>query len=118
MKFITEEDISTEEGWVQDKGYKKKVLLEDQAGGAVLQINIAEPRTTLPSHYHKSTKEWIYILSGEATLIINDKKFPMKPNELITIEPDEIHTVRNDSEKEFKYLVFKSNVEKGDKFEV
>ena len=103
---------------MQDKGYKKKVLLEDASGGTILQINIANPKTTLPAHHHKSMKEWVFVLSGEAILIINDNKFPMKPNELITIEPNEIHTVRNDSTEEFKYLVFKSNIEKDDKFEV
>lgn len=116
MKFISEEDILAEKDWYKDKGYKKKVLLENPTDKTALQINIVNPKTTLQSHYHKNMIESVYVLTGEAILIIDGKEFPMKANEIITIEPNEIHTVRNDSTEEFKYLVFKSNVKKDDKF--
>ena len=98
--------------WLQEKGYKKKILLDEKdlnASNTILQINIVEPKTNLKPHYHQKMNEAVYILSGEASIIISDKEFPLKPGDLITIKPNQIHTVKNPGEKEFRYLVFKTN---------
>jgi quercetin dioxygenase-like cupin family protein len=86
------------------------------APNTVLQINIVEPKANLKPHYHRKMTEAVYILDGEASIIINGKEFPLKPGDLITIKPNQIHTVKNPSEKEFRYLVFKTNYSENDKY--
>ena len=119
MKYLKNKEALKEDSWTKDKGYKKKILLDEQdlkRRGSALQMNIVEPNTTLVPHHHKKMTEAVYTLSGEAFLVINGKGFFMKPGDIITIEPNEIHTVRNPSRNEFKYLVFKTNFSEEDKY--
>ena len=117
MKYIKSKEIFEKSGWIKEKGYKKKILLDEQdlkRQGSVLQMNIVEPNTNLASHHHKKMTEAVYVLSGEASLVINGKDFFMRPGDIITIEPNEIHNGRNPSHNEFKYLVFKTNFSEED----
>jgi len=119
MKSLKNEEVSSSSSWVQEKGYRKKVLLDEndlQSRGVVLQVNIVEPNSTLVPHYHKKMTEAVFVLDGKASLIIAGENFPMKQGDLQTIQPNQLHTVKNSSNGEFKYLVLKTNFTKEDKY--
>lgn len=120
MKFIQHKEILDNKDWIKGDGYKKKTILDENdlnKQGSVLQLNIVEPNTPLTPHYHKKMTEAVYVLSGEGIIVINNKEFIMKQGDLITIQPNETHTAKNPSNREFKYLVFKTNFSENDKFE-
>jgi quercetin dioxygenase-like cupin family protein len=120
MKFVKHKEILESKNWIEATGYKKKTIFDENdlnKQGSVLQLNIVEPNTLLTPHHHKKMTEAVYVLSGEGAIIINNKEFLMKPGDLLTIQPNETHTANNSSDKEFRYLVFKTNFSGDDKFE-
>ncbi len=120
MKFVKHKEILDNKDWIKGEGYKKKAILDENdlnKQGSVIQLNTIEPNTPLTPHHHKKMTEAVYVLSGEGIIVINNKEYFMSPGDLITIEPNETHTAKNPSYKEFKYLVFKTNFSENDKFE-
>lgn len=102
--------------WIKGKGgYAKKVLI-DKIPGRIqsIQINKFKPGVNVPFHYHKKTYEIFYILSGNAIIYIDKKKYKCKPGLILTCKPKQIHGVINKSKNEFSLLTFKINSRKGD----
>jgi len=62
------------------------------------------PGNASSRHYHKFSEESYLILSGEATLDINDRVFTLKPEEAVLIEPLEIHQISNQSAEELVFI--------------
>ncbi len=116
------EEILKQDGWIQTKGQrlKKKILLTEKdldQEGTLLQINVVGPKTNMEPHFHKKMTESVYILSGEAIIYIDGKDYDMKTGDLIIIDPNKTHGVKNHLDEEFKYLVLKTNFSQEDKFE-
>ena len=55
-------------------------------------------------HFHKFSEESYLILSGEASLNIDNDLFTLKPGEAVLIEPDEIHQISNHSAEDLVFL--------------
>ena len=55
-------------------------------------------------HFHKISEESYLILSGEATININNQVFTLKQNEAILIEPLEIHQISNQANEELVFI--------------
>ena len=47
-------------------------------------------------------------------MIVNNEEFKVRPRDMIYVDKNESHGFRNESEKEFKMIVFKINFQKGD----
>lgn len=115
MKFIK----SHEGKWLQGKGYKKKILLENNdlnSPGTLIQIVAIEPGSEVMPHYHKKMTEVFHILEGEGTMVIEDKTFHLAPGDILTCEPHKIHSAKNTTISIFKYIVFKTNAENEDSY--
>lgn len=73
------------------------------------------PHTTEQMHYHRKSRQFFYILSGEATMILNFKKIVLLANEGIEIAPNTIHQMTNNNEKNVHFLVVSVPKSHGDK---
>lgn len=97
--------------------YSKQVLFDIHdmpEGGHMLQVVTIPPRTRQRLHSHKIQTEVFYILEGECLLIVNGEEFLAKPGESFVCEPGDSHNLWNQSDRDFKILVFKINRPEGD----
>jgi len=69
-------------------------------------------------HFHKRAEQVFYILKGEAVLHINNKKFPVKTGESISIQPESEHFISNESDDEVEFLVISSPSTHNDRIEI
>ena len=105
--------------WTQAKGYLKNVLLTGddlRSEGTLVQVVIIPPRSEISDHYHKTSREFYFVLDGESTIEVNDTERVLRRGDMLLTEPGDVHRLRNDNEKEFKLLVFKTKVGKDDTF--
>lgn len=101
--------------WVKGKSYQKRILFEKLKE----KINLIEdvivvPRGEIPRHSHDFTDEIFYIVNNSATMIVNNEEFRVNPGDMIYVDKNESHGFRNESDKEFKMIVFKINFQKED----
>jgi mannose-1-phosphate guanylyltransferase len=69
-------------------------ILEDQIGYKIKKITVKPGRRlSLQKHYHRN-EHWI-VLSGSATVTIEDKTFIVNPNESTYIKAGQIHRLEN-----------------------
>jgi len=105
--------------WIRCEGYKKKIILDEHdlnCKGTLLQLIKIKPKTEIKPHFHKKMTEVFFILKGKAVIFIEGKNYRLKPGDTLVCHPNEIHGAKNNSNKEFEYIVFKTNVKKGDSF--
>lgn len=65
------------------------------------------PNGSSPAHHHKNNTEDYYIVSGQATVIIDNVSRILGPGEHIRIEPKQIHQVINESSDKELILIVK-----------
>jgi len=102
---------------VHKKDYSKRVIFspEDfQEKGHLLQVVTIPPKTKQRSHFHHKQTEVFYILEGEAYIYINGKEFLAKPGDAFICSPGDKHNLWNQTDKDFKLVVFKINFSKED----
>lgn len=66
-------------------------------------------------HRHKKARQFFYILSGEATMVLGDNAMRLRPFEGIEIPPGAIHQFRNESNEDVVFLVISSPKSHGDR---
>ena len=49
-------------------------------------------------------------------MIVDGKEFKVNPGNMICIDRNESHGFRNETDKEFKMIMFKVNFQKGDSY--
>lgn len=55
-------------------------------------------------HFHKYSEESYLILSGEATLEINNAMYKLIPGEAVLIEPSDVHQISNRGDIELIFI--------------
>lgn len=89
-------------------GVWKKVLISrrDLQPGRVQMINWA----TLPvgksfaGHYHEDMQEVFIMITGEVILTVDSVEEVLRPGDTVTIDPREVHQMRNRGDCEAEYL--------------
>lgn len=56
-------------------------------------------------HFHHKSKQFFYILSGEAEMKFKDKSVLLKAGTGIEVSPTEAHQVQNVSDAEVEFIV-------------
>ena len=110
MKFIRLNDREP----VQAEGYTKHILLdaEDlQSDGARVQVVTIQPGDTIADHYHRETREFYLVLQGRCQLTVNSQTSILRRDDMMLMEPDDIHKLVNHGNIPFVLLVFKTNAE-------
>ena len=74
-------------------------------GGIVIILPATAPKAAY--HYHKNRESLIMVIGGQATEVVEEKRFPLKAGQLIYIPPMVKHVIYNSSEKEdLRYMEF------------
>jgi mannose-6-phosphate isomerase-like protein (cupin superfamily) len=82
-------------------------LLGIQAGGAQshsLAMVTIQPGKGSEPHFHKKSDESYLILSGRASMQINNEHFELGVGEAVLIEPMDIHQITNHSDENLVFL--------------
>src|SRR5690349_7400948 len=66
-------------------------------------------------HLHNKSRQFFYILSGEATMVIGNQSVHLRATESIEIPPGAVHQFRNDSHEDVVFLVISSPKSHGDR---
>lgn len=93
------------------------------AAGGIKSHSLAkitiEPGKASSLHFHKESEESYLILSGKASLKIDDQKFTLSSGEAILIEANEVHQITNHADQDLVFLaVCVPAWHPGDSFEV
>jgi len=60
-------------------------------------------------HYHEKREGIFVILSGNASIRIEGKDYPIEAGDIIYVSAGEKHTINNESEKEIRFMEFYTN---------
>ena len=88
--------------------YDKKILREWIQWNLVQEI-IIPPHEVAKSHHHKIQTEIFYFLTDNGCRIVNWEKIFPKIWDILVIEPNDAHTVINESDDKYLYIAFKVN---------
>jgi mannose-6-phosphate isomerase-like protein (cupin superfamily) len=86
--------------------------------------NLSVIKETMPKgteeklHYHQKSQQFFYILSGEASFVIDGITFTVRQNQGISVSPHEIHKISNKTEEDLEFLVISSPVSHGDRVDI
>ena len=100
---------------LQAEGYTKHILLDAEDlhnDGARVQIVTIQPGDTIANHYHRTTREFYLVLQGRCRLTVNGETLALRRDDMLLMEPDDVHSLANHGTIPFVLLVFKTNGEK------
>ena len=103
--------------WDDKKGYSKRVLLNDKElrkPGVIVQEVKIKVGDVAKNHLHKKQTEIFYFMTSNGYWIVNGKKITPKLGDILVIEPFDVHSVVNNTDKDYFYLCFKINYEQDD----
>lgn len=106
--------------WTHKPGYSKKVLATPEvlkAPGLLVQELSIAPGQVAESHYHKQQVEIFYFLNTAGEFWVNGEKIPLAVGDVLIVEPNDKHEVRNTSSEPYRYVAFKYNWVENDYFE-
>jgi mannose-6-phosphate isomerase-like protein (cupin superfamily) len=66
-------------------------------------------------HYHEQAYQFFFILSGEATMEIGDKRIVLGSQQGVSVPPKVAHRLLNDGKKELSFLVVSAPISHGDR---
>lgn len=66
-------------------------------------------------HLHHQARQFFYILSGEAVMVIGNERLTLKAGQGIEIPPGAAHQFRNDADTEVNFLVVSCPKSHGDR---
>lgn len=69
-------------------------------------------------HYHEKAEQFFYVLSGIATLEVNNEKYILKPNQGLRIPAKTVHQLKNESNTDLLFLVISTPPSHGDRVEI
>lgn len=81
------EELDFVEGW-------RQVARNEHAAGATM---VLAPGTSEggPNNLHPASDQWIYVVAGEGTAIVQDEQHVLRPGVLLLVERGETHEIRN-----------------------
>lgn len=69
-------------------------------------------------HYHEKSHQFFFVLSGEATLEIEDQKIVLGPHQGLSVPPRVSHSLRNETDQDLSFIVVSSPMSHGDRIVV
>lgn len=73
------------------------------------------PGSSEVKHYHQKSRQFFYILSGTASMEIEDKKYILRASDGIEIPPLAAHRISNEANEELTFIVISHPKSHGDK---
>jgi quercetin dioxygenase-like cupin family protein len=97
---------------VHEEDYAKEIVFSTddfEEAGHLLQVVTVPPRTKQRLHLHREQTEVFYILEGEAVLQIRGQDYVARPGDAFICSPGDTHSLWNQSDEDFRVIVFKIN---------
>lgn len=69
-------------------------------------------------HYHVHSRQFFFVLNGEAELELNGETHRLFPQEGLEVPPGQPHQIRNTSDKDVEFLVISHPQTRGDRIAV
>ncbi len=69
-------------------------------------------------HYHNHSRQLFYILSGTATMRVENQKYALAAGQSIEIPPGAVHQFKNESDLDVEFLVISCPKSHGDRVQV
>lgn len=88
--------------------YSESIASDPHASSYVIVIEKG-----VPAHLHKEHTEYVYVISGEAELFLDDTLYVIRPGDLIYIPPVTIHEVEVLSDEPLRVISIQSPEFKG-----
>jgi len=87
---------------------KKQLLISN---GEIKNIThfsqtVFPPGETAPAHSHSDMTEVFFIQSGQGSILVDQKLIPLEQGMCITVEPGEVHELKNTGETELHVTYF------------
>lgn len=73
------------------------------------------PHTAEDMHYHETSRQFFYILSGQAVMQFADGEETLRAGEGIEVAPDDAHQMTNNSDSDIEFLVVSMPKSHGDR---
>ena len=78
------------------------------------QIIKNKAQTEIKPHYHNHMTEVYHILKGNAIVFCGEIQVRAFPGDTLLCEPREVHGLKNDTDQDFLFVVFKINSKEDD----
>jgi len=82
-------------------------ILGAKTGGvqshSLAEVTIPPGKSSTP-HFHKQSEESYLILSGKATLVIDQETFELFSGDACLIQPQEVHQIANHSDEDLIFI--------------
>ncbi|MEM9410909.1 MAG: cupin domain-containing protein, partial [Planctomycetota bacterium] len=102
-----------------DPGCLKKVLASklDLQEGRIQMLNWSKlpAGKSFQSHYHEDMQEVFVMVSGTAKMSVEQQSFVLLPGDCLIVDPQEVHSMTNETSEDTFYLVFGISNETGGK---
>ncbi len=69
-------------------------------------------------HYHEKSRQFFYVLSGEATMVLDGESVRFQVGEGIEIAPGKAHQMKNTSENDVEFLTISVPKAHGDRVNI
>ncbi|MGH3401981.1 MAG: cupin domain-containing protein [Streptosporangiaceae bacterium] len=76
------------------------------------------PGTREVRHFHLSTVQFYFVLSGTAVVLLGDRSLTVTPGYGIEITPLVPHQMRNDNDTTLEFLVISSRAPRSDRIDL
>ncbi|GMA49937.1 cupin [Alicyclobacillus contaminans] len=73
------------------------------------------PGTSEVRHYHNRSRQFFFVLTGTATLVVGEERHTIHPWEGVEVPPGQLHQMRNESEDDVEFLVISHPKSHGDR---
>lgn len=83
---------------------------------SVIQERIP-PGKSEKMHVHKVSRQFFFILEGEATIVTDSNKIALTKHQGVEIPPGVLHQFRNESSTEVSFLVISAPKSHGDRYD-
>ncbi len=105
MQYIDRKKVK----WVKRRGYTAQIFLDFKEPGNSSRFVLVrmEPHAEIKTHYHAKIKEILYFTKGRCKIIVNGVKREFKPEDIILLEPKEVHSMINGSDEPIEWIEFK-----------
>ncbi len=99
--IVIPDELAWTEGKVKNFFGKDLIALQN---GSLKLVKVA-PFASYPEHVHPNKTEYVYVLNGEPSFVIDGNHFDGKPNEFFIFPQQLKHAILNNTAKECLLLV-------------
>ena len=107
MEILKTDDFIKMDNPNPDERYRLDLVTSEQKAKELGGFLVILPAgNEVPYHYHEKRESLIFIISGEATEILEGEEFSIKAGDVLFIPVNEKHAMVNRSDNDVRYLEF------------